>query len=44
MYRYVDGAMSLMHRLQEYPDVAMDTVEIETSYPGADGSRHWNST
>ncbi|CAK2061023.1 efflux RND transporter permease subunit [Vibrio crassostreae] len=30
------GAMSLMQlNLQEYPDVAMDTAEIETSYPGA---------
>ncbi|MEZ8387140.1 efflux RND transporter permease subunit, partial [Vibrio splendidus] len=30
------GAMSLMQlKLQEYPDVAMDTAEIETIYPGA---------
>ena len=30
------GVMSLMQlNLQEYPDVAMDTAEIETSYPGA---------
>ncbi|MGR5335891.1 efflux RND transporter permease subunit [Vibrio gigantis] len=30
------GAMSLMQlNLQEYPDVAMDTAEIETIYPGA---------
>ncbi|WP_373952264.1 efflux RND transporter permease subunit [Vibrio pomeroyi] len=30
------GAMSLMQlNLQEYPDVAMDTAEIETSYLGA---------
>ncbi len=30
------GAMSLMQlNFQEYPDVAMDTAEIETSYPGA---------
>ncbi|MEZ9561871.1 efflux RND transporter permease subunit, partial [Vibrio splendidus] len=30
------GAMSLMQlKLQEYPDVTMDTAEIETIYPGA---------
>ncbi|CAK1855171.1 putative Acriflavin resistance protein [Vibrio crassostreae] len=30
------GIMSLMQlNLQEYPDVAMDTAEIETIYPGA---------
>ena len=30
------GAVSLTHlNLQEYPDVAMDTAEIETFYPGA---------
>ncbi len=30
------GAMSLMQlNLQEYPDAAMDTAEIETIYPGA---------
>ncbi|WP_122082328.1 efflux RND transporter permease subunit [Vibrio coralliirubri] len=30
------GAMSLMQlNLQEYPDVAVDTAEIETIYPGA---------